>query len=183
VSNTIGYTAREDDGQTGLYYYRARYYDFSTGRFLSEDPSATSGMENLFVYTFNNPLNLYDPTGLKAVKPKRPKLPPGTVMYICCQKGELRVCDQNSGAWSGWVLDCMRSHERRHIKDLTCGGENPCKGREDGPFRVTLEKSSELECAAYRGELECLIPAPRSKEIEDRRSHIRKQIGNYCGGP
>jgi RHS repeat-associated protein len=39
VSNTIRYTAPEDDGETKLYYYRARYYDPSTGRFLSEDPT------------------------------------------------------------------------------------------------------------------------------------------------
>jgi RHS repeat-associated protein len=28
---------RESDSETGLYYYRARYYDPGTGRFLSED--------------------------------------------------------------------------------------------------------------------------------------------------
>lgn len=33
------YTGREWDAETGLYYYRARYYDASTGRFLSEDPA------------------------------------------------------------------------------------------------------------------------------------------------
>jgi RHS repeat-associated protein len=32
-------TAREFDSETSLYYYRARYYDPGTGRFLSEDPT------------------------------------------------------------------------------------------------------------------------------------------------
>jgi RHS repeat-associated protein len=64
VSNTIGYTAREDDGQTGLYYYRARYYDPSTGRFLSEDPVQFGAGVNFFSYVFSNPVNLTDPTGL-----------------------------------------------------------------------------------------------------------------------
>lgn len=36
--NPFRYTAREFDEETGLYYYRARYYESSTGRFLSEDP-------------------------------------------------------------------------------------------------------------------------------------------------
>jgi uncharacterized protein RhaS with RHS repeats len=30
--NPFQYTARESDTETGLYYYRARYYDPSTGR-------------------------------------------------------------------------------------------------------------------------------------------------------
>jgi YD repeat-containing protein len=32
------YTGREYDEETGLYYYRARYYDAKIGRFLQEDP-------------------------------------------------------------------------------------------------------------------------------------------------
>ena len=38
--NPFQYTARESDTETGLYYYRARYYDPSSGRFISEDPEA-----------------------------------------------------------------------------------------------------------------------------------------------
>jgi RHS repeat-associated protein len=36
--NPFQYTARESDTETGLYYYRARYYAPGSGRFLSEDP-------------------------------------------------------------------------------------------------------------------------------------------------
>src|SRR6266513_1531924 len=36
--NSFRYTARESDIETGLYYYRARYYDSSLGRFLLKDP-------------------------------------------------------------------------------------------------------------------------------------------------
>jgi RHS repeat-associated protein len=68
VSNTIGYTAREDDGQTGLYYYRARYYDPATGRFLSEDPVRwDSDDTNFYRYVLNRPVTYLDPTGLRIV--------------------------------------------------------------------------------------------------------------------
>jgi RHS repeat-associated protein len=59
--NPYTYTGRELDPETGLYYYRARYYDPSLGRFLQEDPLFTL---NLYVYVQNNPVKLTDPIGL-----------------------------------------------------------------------------------------------------------------------
>lgn len=50
----------EDDRDAGLYYIRARYYDASIGRFITEDPVQS---ENLFVYGDNNPLSKIDHTG------------------------------------------------------------------------------------------------------------------------
>lgn len=61
-SNTLKFTGREQDIETGLYYYRARYYDPITGRFLSEDP-IRSGI-NYYAYCGNNPVNCRDPSGL-----------------------------------------------------------------------------------------------------------------------
>ena len=62
-SNSFKFTGREDDG-TGLLFYRARYYDPSRQRFLSEDPIGFGGGDaNLYAYTFNSPTNFTDPTG------------------------------------------------------------------------------------------------------------------------
>ena len=59
------YTAREWDAETGLYYYRARYYDPRAGRFESEDPiGPRSGDLNFYAYVGNNPVIAIDPTGL-----------------------------------------------------------------------------------------------------------------------
>ena len=60
--NPFQYTARESDSETGLYYYRARYYDPNAGRFLSEDPIEFVGGINLYRYAVNNPTNLEDPS-------------------------------------------------------------------------------------------------------------------------
>jgi len=62
--NTFQYTARELDAETGLYYYRARYYDVAVGRFISEDPIAFTGGIDFYAYASNNPSNLFDPSGL-----------------------------------------------------------------------------------------------------------------------
>jgi RHS repeat-associated protein len=62
--NSFRYTARESDTETGLYYYRARYYDPSTGRFLSEDPVHFDGGNNFYLYDDNDAVNFTDPWGL-----------------------------------------------------------------------------------------------------------------------
>ena len=63
LTNPFQYTARETDPETGLRYYRMRYYDPADGRFLSEDP-LISDSRSLYAYTGNNPVNWIDPSGL-----------------------------------------------------------------------------------------------------------------------
>jgi RHS repeat-associated protein len=58
------FTGREKNDVTGLYYYRARWYDSKLGRFISEDPIGFGGGDvNLFGYVGNNPIMLKDPKG------------------------------------------------------------------------------------------------------------------------
>jgi RHS repeat-associated protein len=89
--NSYQYTGRESDG-TGLYYYRARYYDPIVKRFISEDPIGLSGGLNSYAYVGGNPVSLVDPDGKiaklleklfgkksKALKPPKTRKPcPGT---------------------------------------------------------------------------------------------------------
>jgi len=49
--------------ETGLYYYRARYYDPLIGRFIREDPAGWNASLNYYAYVNNNPVNFTDPTG------------------------------------------------------------------------------------------------------------------------
>ncbi len=50
----------------GLYYYKARMYSPTLGRFLQTDPICTKDDLNLYAYVKNNPVNFTDPTGLIA---------------------------------------------------------------------------------------------------------------------
>jgi RHS repeat-associated protein len=96
VKQPYTFTGREHDRETGLYFYRARYYDAEAGRFLSEDPllnaivssrfsfdvcaplkTSSSSIEGLinnpqelnpFIYVKNNPVNSIDPFGLSDEK-------------------------------------------------------------------------------------------------------------------
>ncbi|MEZ4909182.1 MAG: RHS repeat-associated core domain-containing protein [Saprospiraceae bacterium] len=61
------FTGKEQDSETGLYYYGARYYDPRLGRFLSVDPLAEKyGAWSPYAYVFDNPLKFNDPTGMGA---------------------------------------------------------------------------------------------------------------------
>ncbi len=63
-TNAFQYTRRENDG-TGLYYYRARYYQPALQRFVSEDPIGFQSEDpNLYEYVGNSPQNFTDPLGL-----------------------------------------------------------------------------------------------------------------------
>ena len=63
VGNTVLYTGRELDLETGLYYYRARYYQGTLGVFVSRDPAEPEA--SLYRYASNRPANQVDPLGLQ----------------------------------------------------------------------------------------------------------------------
>jgi RHS repeat-associated protein len=68
--NPYQYTGQQFDSQTGLYDLRARYYDPTIGRFLSQDTYSYNVNDpyqlNRYVYAANNAVNAMDPLGLQA---------------------------------------------------------------------------------------------------------------------
>ena len=69
ILSRYSYTGRELDTDTGLMYYRARWYQPVQGRFMSEDPVGfSSGTLNIYSYVGNNPVSFNDPNGLWETK-------------------------------------------------------------------------------------------------------------------
>ncbi|MCF7855314.1 MAG: hypothetical protein K9N51_10995 [Candidatus Pacebacteria bacterium] len=64
LGNRFLFHGREYSWTTGLYNFRARWYDPTTGRWLSNDPIGISGGLNQYVAFDNNPVNFVDPLGL-----------------------------------------------------------------------------------------------------------------------
>jgi len=65
--NRFGFTGHERDTETGLVYFKGRYYDTDTARFLSQDaevgtPDVAPSL-HLYLYAFANPTIYVDPTG------------------------------------------------------------------------------------------------------------------------
>lgn len=60
------YTGQEEDQESGLYYYKARYYDAGLARFVSNDgmtmPNSIQGL-NRMMYVDGNPISFRDKTG------------------------------------------------------------------------------------------------------------------------
>jgi len=76
LSDPFGYKARfgyYTDNETGLQLLTRRYYDPSSGRFLTRDPLSYDGGINLYAYVGNNSTNYVDPLGEDGIPdPKNP---------------------------------------------------------------------------------------------------------------
>lgn len=105
---------RERDADTGLLYYRARWYDPQVGRFISDDPIGFQGGDiNLYGYVVNNPLNFRDPTGKQRADRDRPgdiewarglkkaidRMPTPPRQSSCCNK-----------TWTDCYAQCIENH-------------------------------------------------------------------------
>ena len=85
LTNPFRFTGREFDSETGFYFYRARYYDEVSGRFMSEDPLGLGAGINYYRYVRNNGVNLSDPTGLYQLE----GFPPADAAQMTIAIGEL----------------------------------------------------------------------------------------------
>ena len=65
--NEVTFTGSVSDASTGLQYMNARFYQPTTGRFLSQDSYTGNAYDpwtqHLYSYCMNNPTNYIDPTG------------------------------------------------------------------------------------------------------------------------
>jgi RHS repeat-associated protein len=183
LANPFRYTGREWDEDGRQYYYRARYYDITAGRFTSEDPVRFLASHNFYSYVANDPILLIDPTGLKE----------------CCSKAEqneiehradflMQVIDdlRTSGTITGatgvggqtiCVVDAVRLPNGQllyypsYIIDIKIDQKkHPClyecalmhekvHERQCKTFGPTFRKLSqpEIEIPAYTMELGCLL--------------------------
>jgi RHS repeat-associated protein len=67
VGNAWLFTGRQLDEETGLYNYRARFYDSVKGRFLQRDSAGHNDSMNLYEYANSSPATFLDPFGHSVV--------------------------------------------------------------------------------------------------------------------
>ena len=116
LATYFAFTGREWDEETGLYYYRARYYDGVIGRFVRTDPVRGRLVEpmsvtNKYAYVENNPVQFVDPAGeMKLHEPWN-----DTYGNWC---GIEKPSDGNPSTESNLDEACKRHDEETH---MNCG--------------------------------------------------------------
>ena len=68
VESNFRFKGQYYDNETGFHYNFHRYYEPSTGRYLTPDPIGLLGGINCYIYAENNSINTNDPYGLQGAR-------------------------------------------------------------------------------------------------------------------
>lgn len=169
VENTILFTGREYDYESGNYHFRARSLHPQTGRFMQHDPLLYIDGMNDYRYGYNNPVSFTDPTGTVA-----PLVIAGAFLI-----------GANIGAWSTWFDNGTFSPEN------TTGGKAFYEGLKGGvlggisawnPIAGGLLSANFAGWGAYYNE-DCNSFSPdNTTSGEVAKNMMIDGIGNLIGG-
>ncbi len=152
IDNPYLFTGRRYDAEAGLYYYRARYYSPTLGRFLQTDPIGYIADLNLYRYCLNNPIIYSDALGLDVIILNDP----GGAYRQGHQA--IAIGDDKSG-WDYYSKDAYGPGNQRHIKyesqidmyyDIDETGRYNTKGaRYDRRYRIETSPDQDQRMREY----------------------------------
>jgi RHS repeat-associated protein len=132
ANNPNQYTSRENDN-TGLYYYRARYYDPVLKMFVSSDPIGLAGGMNSYSYVAGNPLSFTDPTGLIC------EYSQGARTFICTNAAGVTYASCTGYSGNGQGLNNSNAQNQPNVGPIpqgsyTVGGSTTRRGPNTRPL-------------------------------------------------
>ena len=153
-------------GGCGIDYYRARYYNPTTGRFLSEDPSGLRGGINLYAYAGGSPTNFTDPSGLKPHDPG-------------CNTVSVLGCDGNGGGRRGRGGNGFLSPELIAQISITeaLGG-----GPED-PIADVVSAGEVVAAVGAGGDAAAAASLNGFRAVSEEELYSINDLGEFSGSP
>jgi RHS repeat-associated protein len=141
VTNPFRYTAREADTETGLYYYRARFYDPTVGRFLSGDQIGNDEGSNLYTYVRNAPIQFRDPTGLYTLHgfgPQREQQMRDAIQSAIdtLEKKNKDCKDGCAGSLGPKIVQALQNADYVFVSYLQSNGTEDCANARPLPSRI-----------------------------------------------
>lgn len=184
AENPYTFTGREFDSETGLYYYRTRYYDPQAGRFIQRDPAGFAGGDiNLFAYVGSDPVTYIDPRGLLRADPNdRVRRSQNTIVCYNNQV-EVHVLIENFSSLEVrcGVFNCIVRHEEIHRNYARSQRPDICLGKPDFT-KVTTSDPEEYyrgEIEAYNGTVNCMVEFTKKNEDPCCEEFIAKNIDYF----
>jgi RHS repeat-associated protein len=149
VSSPYGFTGEWVDG-TGLTFLRERYLDNGVGRFISKDSWEGNILKPmsyvLWVYVYNNPINLLDPSGL-------------------CEGSGYKYCRVLGGPYDGAIIDLDHFDASKRIAKKIKQGILKEEGKDPGFLALNEPQAGILNLTRY---YETHIALNTPKPILDR---------------
>jgi RHS repeat-associated protein len=197
--NTPGYkfTGKELDPETGLYYYRARYYDAVLSKWISADPLierhlGAGGKEDdeqgrnillnplkfsLYAFVRNNPVVYADPDGWDWLK-----YTGQTLTWYAGEYGDTTKALHNYKATSG-LLEIDKQGNVRDYQNAQYQGKRNAGPTPEGKYRVNLKPDANRTATAdpSTGELVPNKEGGGIEKIPDTFTTSKGQTYTYPG--
>lgn len=170
ITNNLRFPGQYFDAETRLNYNLNRFFGFKEGVYLQEDPLGYFGSFNLYTYSFNSPIMISDPLGLRG---SGHHMIPYSLFDNKVSKEVFNVFDGDSARIFN---EAFKSHNGSPINGIKHGTYNELVKSELDKFikaeKTCLEKMTKQQALKF---LEIIKNKPANSAIQIFNSGVRQQ--------